>query len=267
MWCGHEPLLIPFGICFAQHTGMDSGYYAACTALKTQSSALELVANNVANVNTSGYRGQIPSFESLLAEGQHPYPNNGWSRLLNQFSVLNGAHLDLKEGNLERTGNPLDFALEGPGFVAVQTKAGTLYTRNGSFHVSATSQLVTSAGDPVLGSGGAITLPANAEPTISPDGTISIGGAVTGKLRVVEFAAGTQIAAVGESYYSAPASAAKQAVHSQVRQGMLESSNVNPVSAVVELITAQREAEMAGRAMNAFYSDFNRIAADELPRV
>jgi flagellar basal-body rod protein FlgF/flagellar basal-body rod protein FlgG len=246
---------------------MDSGYYAACTALKTQSSALELVANNVANVNTSGYRSQIPSFESLLVEGQHNFPGNAWSRLLNQFSVVNGTHIDLKEGNLERTGNPLDFALEGPGFFAVQTKGGTLYTRNGSFHVSSGGQLLTSAGDPVLGSNGPITLPANAEPTISQDGTISIAGAVAGKVRVVEFASGAQISAAGDSYYKAPASAAQPALHTHIRQGMLESSNVNPVSAVVELITAQREAEMAGRAMNAFYSDFNRIAADELPRV
>ena len=246
---------------------MDSGYYAACTALKTQSSALELVANNVANVNTSGYRGQIPSFESLLVEGHHTSPSNGWSRLLNQFSVINGTHLDLKEGNLERTGNPLDFALEGPGFFAVQTKAGTLYTRDGSFHLSSAGQLLTAAGDPVLGSNGPITLPANAEPTVSQDGTISIAGAVAGKVRVVEFASGTQISAVGDSYYAAPASAAHPALHTQIRQGMLESSNVNPVAAVVELITAQREAEMAGRAMNAFYSDFNRIAAEELPRV
>ena len=61
---------------------MDSGYYAACTALKTQSNALELIANNVANVNTTGYRGQIPSFESLLVEGKNGAPSNPWSRLV-----------------------------------------------------------------------------------------------------------------------------------------------------------------------------------------
>ncbi|HKW19053.1 MAG TPA: flagellar basal-body rod protein FlgF [Terriglobales bacterium] len=245
---------------------MDSGYYAACTALKAQSNALELVANNVANVNTTGYRGQIPSFESLLLESQPSFPTNSWSRLINQFSVLNGARLDLTEGNLERTGNPLDFALEGPGFFAVQTKAGTLYTRNGKFQIAASGQLVTSAGDAVLGTGGPIMLPLNAQPSISADGTISVAGAVAGKLKLVEFAPGAQVKAVGGSYYSAPAKSAVIAAHAMVRQGMLESSNVNPVTAVIGLITAQRQAEMAGRAMNAFYSDFDRIAADELPR-
>ena len=246
---------------------MDSGYYAACTALKTQSNALELIANNVANVNTSGYRGEIPSFESVLVKTQHSPATNGWSQLINQFAVLDGAGLDLRQGNLERTANPLDFALEGPGFFAVETKAGVMYTRSGSFHVSRKGQLVTTEGDAVLGTGGPITFPQNAEPSISGDGTISIAGAVAGKLKLVEFRPGTQIGAVGGSYYSAPAAAAKPATQTAVAQGMLESSNVNPVAAMVELISAEREAEMAGRAMNSFYSDFNRIAADELPRV
>lgn|SRR5579884_2395233 len=246
---------------------MDSGYYAACTALKTQSNALELIANNVANVNTSGYRGEIPSFESVLVETQHSPATNGWSQLLNHFSILDGAHVDLREGNLERTGNPLDFALEGPGFFAVQTKAGVMYTRNGSFHVSAKGQLVTAEGDALLGAGGPITLPQNGEPSISTDGTISVSGAVAGKLKLVEFASGAELRAAGAGYYSAPASSAAAALHTQVRQGMLESSNVSAVGAMVQLITAEREAEMAGRAMNSFYSDFNRIAADELPRV
>jgi flagellar basal-body rod protein FlgF len=246
---------------------LDSGYYAACTALKAQSSALDLVANNVANVNTTGYRGQIPSFESLLVDSQRTSPANGWSQLINQFAVLNGTRLDLREGNLERTGNPMDFALEGPGFFAVHTKAGMLYTRNGSFQISAAGQLVTSAGDPVLGTGGPIVLPPNAQPSISADGTVSVADAVVGQLKLVEFAPGTQVDAVGDSYYSAPAKTAANGVHTQVRQGMLESSNVNPVAEVVGLITAQRQAEMVGRAMNAFYSDFDRIAADELPRV
>jgi flagellar basal-body rod protein FlgF/flagellar basal-body rod protein FlgG len=246
---------------------VDSGYYAACTALKTQSNALELIANNIANVNTTGYRAQIPSFESLQVEAPNSAPSNGWSQLINQFAVLNGTRLDLTEGNLERTGNPLDLALDGPGFFAVQTKAGVLYTRDGNFRLSSTGQLTTSAGDAVLGTAGPINLPANAQIAVGPDGTISIAGAVTGKIRLVEVAGGAQVTAVGGAYYSAPAAAVTPALHTQIRAGMLESSNVNPVAAVVGLISAQRQADMVGRAMSAFYSDFNRIAADELARI
>ena len=246
---------------------MDSGYYAACTALKTQSNALELIANNVANINTTGYRAQLPSFKSLLIEGRNSTPVNGWSRLVNEFAVLDSARLDLTEGNLQRTGNPLDLALDGPGFFAVQTNAGVLYTRDGNFRLSAQGQLTTASGDAVLGTAGPVNVPANAQIAIGPDGTISVAGAVTGKLRVVEFAPGAQLTAVGGQYYSPSAPAAAPAVHTRIQAGMLESSNVNPVAAVVALITAQRQAEMVGRAMSAFYSDFNRLAADELPRV
>jgi flagellar basal body rod protein FlgG len=146
-------------------------------------------------------------------------------------------------------------------------KPGVLYTRDGNFRLSTTGQLTTAAGDPVLGTAGPINIPANAQIAIGPDGTISLAGAVTGKLRLVEFAPGAQVTAVGGQYYSLPAAAVTPALHTQIRSGMLESSNVNPVAAVVALITAQREADMVGRAMSAFYSDFNRIAADELPRV
>jgi flagellar basal-body rod protein FlgF len=105
---------------------LDSGYYAACSALKTQSNALEIVANNIANVSTVGYRGQMPAFESLMVQtagGQM----NGWERLTNEFAALNGSRLNMAEGNLEPTGNPLDFAIEGPGFFAVNQSRNAVH--------------------------------------------------------------------------------------------------------------------------------------------
>lgn len=259
---------------------MDSGYYAACSALKAQTAALEFAANNIANISTTGYRGQIPSFESLLV-GAAARPGNAlpgdvrtgntrpataWDRMSNELAALNGARADLAQGNLEHTGNPLDFAVEGPGFFAVQTKGGTLYTRNGNFRIGANGQLQTPAGDPVLGSDGPISVP-RGQLSISPDGTISVDGAVAGKLRVVEFTSGAAVTPAGASYYSAPASAAKPALGSLVRQAMLESSNVSPVTAMVGLISAQRQAEMVERAMSEYFSDFNRIAVEDLPKV
>ena len=244
---------------------MDSGYYAACSALKTQTAALEIAANNIANVSTAGYRGQTPSFESLLVQAASPHMG-GWERLVNGHSSVHGTRLDLSQGSLEKSGNPLDLAIEGPGFFAVQSKAGVLYTRNGAFRLSATGQLISAAGDPVLGMSGAITVP-NGPVSISQDGTVSVNGAVIAKLRLAEFAQAADLAPAGESYYAAAQAAAKPAAGSSVRQGMIESSNVSPVVAMVGLITAERQAEMMQRAMSAFYSEFNRIAADELPRI
>lgn len=245
---------------------MDSGYYAACSALKAQSSALEIAGNNIANVSTGGYRGQIASFESLLLASSGR-AGGGWERLVNGQAALRGSRLDLGQGNLEHTGNPLNFAIEGPGFFAVQTKAGVMYTRNGSFQISPSGQLLSAQGDPVLGQSGPLILPPGGPIAISGDGTVSVAGAVAGKLRLAEFASADALAPAGSTYYSAPTAAEKPATASTVAQGMIESSNVSAVAAMVQLLTAQRQAEMAERALGAFDSTFNRIAADELPRI
>lgn len=245
---------------------MDSGYYAACSALKAQSNALEIAANNIANISTAGYRAQIPAFQALLVENDGR-STGGWERLVNTHAVVRGSRIDLGEGNLERTGNPLDFAIDGPGFFVVQTKAGPMYTRNGSFRVAAGGQLLSSAGDPLLDDSGPLILPPGGPVAISADGTVSVAGAVAGKLRIAEFASPDALTPAGGGYYSAAKGKESPAQASSVEQGMLESSNVSAVAAMVELLTAQRQAEMVERAMSAFDSTFNRIAADDLPRV
>lgn len=245
---------------------MDSGYYAACAGLRARTQALEMVANNVANLNTTGYRAHESTFHSLLA-GSAATSANPLNRAVNDFGVLGGTRIDLKEGNLGETGNPLDLALEGGGFFVVQSHGQTLYTRNGNFRISASGQLITAEGDSVLGMQGLISLPS--EPiSVGNDGTISVDGAIAGKLQLASFATGSNLRAVGSSYYAAPDGAKPiPAVGSSVRQGMLESSNVNAVGSTIGLIAVQRQAQMLERAMSTFYSEFNRIAANELPRV
>ena len=244
---------------------MNSGYYAACAGLQAQSQALEMTANNLANLNTTGYRAQTSLFRALLADAVagSADPVN---RAVNNFNLLGGSQTELRAGNLERTANPFDVAVEGDGFFVVQTPAGTLYTRDGNFQVSRTGRLTTSSGDPVLGEDGPILIPAGTI-SISPDGTLSSDGAVAGKLRVIEFAAGANLVPYGKSYYSVPAAQVHLAVDSYVRQGMLESSNVNPVESLVDLIAIQRRAEMLQRAMSGFSSNFDHVAASDLPRI
>ena len=244
---------------------MDSGFYAACTALMARSQALDLVANNLANTSTPGYRGQHNLFRSILAAASGQLGSN-LNLAINDYGILGGSQVDLSQGNLEHTGNDLDLAIQGQGFFKVQTVNGPYYTRDGNFRVSAQGQLITAEGDPVLGENGLIHIvggPVN----ISPDGTVSVNGAVTGKIKVVEFPAGTALESVGKTYYSAPAKTETAATGSSITQGMLESSNVNPVTSAVELVTVQRYAEMMQRALSLFHSEFNRIASDELPKV
>jgi flagellar basal-body rod protein FlgF len=244
---------------------MDSGYYAACAGLAAQTQALELVAHNLANLGTAGYRGQQATFRSLLA-GSGTAARNPLNAAVNNFGVLGGSRIDFASGSLTATGNPLDLSVAGAGFFVVQTAGGTAYTRNGGFHITSAGLLVTAQGDAVLGEQGPITLP-NGTVAVSADGTISVDGAVAAKLRLAEFSPSTTLSAAGNSLYTAIEGSELPAASSSVRQGMIEGSNVSPVESVVQLITVQRSAEMMQRALTLFDSQMNQTAAQDLPRV
>jgi len=244
---------------------MDSGYYAACAGLAAQTDALELVAHNLANLSTVGYRGEQSTFHSLLAGG-NTVSSNPLNAAVNDYGVLGGSRLDLQAGSLVSTGNPSDLAIAGSGFFVVQSAQGLVYTRNGGFHLTPTGQLVTAQGDPVLGQQGPIVLP-NGNLAVSADGTVSVDGTVVEQLRLAEFSPNTNLEALGNGRYAAPSGAALAPASSSVRQGMLENSNVSPVAGAVELITIQRNAEMMQRALSIFDSQFNQTAVQELPKV
>jgi flagellar basal-body rod protein FlgF/flagellar basal-body rod protein FlgG len=231
----------------------------------SRTQALETIANNLANVSTAGFRARHNTFSSILAT-TGTSPLSVINQDANDYGVLSGTRLDASQGALERTGNDLDLAMEGPGYFSVQTATGPVYTRGGNLRVSPQGQLITPAGDPVLGDNGPITI-VGAPVSISADGTISVNGAIAGRLKLVEFAPTMDLQSVGGTYYTAPAGAAHAARDSQVRQGMLESSNVNPVTSVVELITAQREVETMRRVLTMFNSELDKTAAQDLPRV
>jgi flagellar basal-body rod protein FlgF/flagellar basal-body rod protein FlgG len=249
---------------------VDSGFYAASAGLRAQSQALDVAAHNLANVNTNGFRGEQTTFQSLVALAR-PAASNALNLATNDYGVLEGTHLDLSAGNLTSTGNQLDVGMEGSGFFAIETPRGTRYTRNGSFQVSSAGELVTAAGDrvlgdPALGDQAAIRVPSGTV-TISADGTLSVNGAIAGQLRVVDFPAGTKLTSEGGTLLAAPAGSGQAAQSVTLRQGALESSNVNAIASVASLIEVQREAEMLGRAMSLFDTEFNHIAASELAKV
>jgi flagellar basal-body rod protein FlgF len=253
-----------------QGANVDSGFYAACAGLQAQSQALEVVAHNLANLNTAGFHGDQATFQSLLAVSRPALPNV-LNLATNNFGVLEGTHMDMTAGNLETTGNPLDVGIEGGGFFVIQTARGIRYTRNGSFQVSSSGVLVTTAGDPVLGdpalgAKGVINIPVGPV-SIASDGTLSVNGAVAGSIRLVEFAPGTKLTPEGQTLLAAPEGSAKLAEQPVLRQGAIETSNVNSISSVVTLIGVQRQAEMLQRALTLFDNEFNRIASTDLAKV
>jgi flagellar basal-body rod protein FlgF len=249
---------------------VDSGFYAACAGLRSQSQALDVVAHNLANLNTVGFHGEQVTFQSLVSVPQPTFPNV-LNVATNDFGVLEGTHMDMTAGNLQPTGNPLDVGIEGAGFFVIQTARGIRYTRNGSFQISSKGELVTAAGDPVYGEPtlvpkGVINVPAGPV-SIASDGTVSVNGAVAGHIRLVEFDPGTKLTPEGETLLAAPAGSDKLVAKPSLRQGVLETSNVNSIASVVQLIGVQRQAEMLQRAMSLFDSELNQIASNDLAKV
>jgi flagellar basal-body rod protein FlgF len=248
---------------------MESGFYVAYAGLAARMQALDVVASNLANASTAGFKSQTPFYRALAAAqlGEILCPPN---QAVNQFGILGGSRVDVRSGSLDLTGNSTNLAIEDDGFFSVQTSAGIRYTRDGSFCMNAARQVTTQDGNLVLAEQGTTTVPITL-PTgtvsVSPDGTISVDGGLVAKLQVVQFAAGTEITPEGNSNYIAPAGSERPADSSNVRQGMLESSNMNPVQGLVDLILLQRQADMLGRALTIFSSDFDRAAAQDVPRV
>ncbi|HZU32970.1 MAG TPA: flagellar hook basal-body protein [Candidatus Angelobacter sp.] len=242
----------------------ESGYYAACAGLIARTDALEVAANNLANINSSGYKAQREYFSSLVADAAAKA--NPLNKAVNDFGVLGGARIDLAPGNLEHTSSDLDLAIEGDGFFKIQTSNGKRYTRDGNFRLSADRQLQTQSGDPVLNSDGQpIQLPAG-QISISTDGSISVDTTLVAKIGVVELP-GANLEPEGAANFIAQGGTEKPAVNASVRQGMLESANLSAVSASVGLISIQRNADMLFRTLNIFHTEFNKSAAEDLPRV
>jgi flagellar basal-body rod protein FlgF len=164
---------------------------------------LDVVANNIANMNTTGFKADGSLFEEYLNSAARAADTRV------SFVQDRATWIDMSAGALERTGNALDVAINGDGFFAVQTQRGVRYTRNGSFQINPSGQLVTAQGDPVLGDGGPITFqPTDRQISISPDGTISVregnskADSQRGKLRLVSFANPRQLQKDGNGTFN-----------------------------------------------------------------
>jgi flagellar basal-body rod protein FlgF/flagellar basal-body rod protein FlgG len=250
---------------------MDSGYYAAFAGLVARTQALDTAASNLANATTAGYRAEREYFRSVLLDPLGAEMQSGGSQLgstVNNYGVLGGDHLDLGQGVLTATGNALDLAIEGQGFFAVQSPGGVRYTRDGSFHRTRDGRLVTAAGEPVLSSlNQPIPLPPG-EISVGADGAVSVSGGTVAAVGVFTFPPGTQLVPEGKNRYLPPAKVqATLAAGSIVHQGSLEAANQDVIQGSLDLIMMQRQAETMQRALTIFHTEFNKTAAEDIPRV
>ncbi len=245
---------------------MDSGYYAAMTGLVARNQALDTAASNLANAQTPGYRAEREYFRSVLLGPDALDSQLGHT--VNNYGLLGGDSLSMAQGALQQTGNPLDLAIEGQGFFAVQTRDGIRYTRDGSFHRSQDGLLMTAAGEGVLSSSGKKIMLPPGDPSVGADGSISIAGGVVTRVGVFNFPRGTQLTPEGANRYAAPLEAkASPAGDASVHQGAIEAANQDVVQGTMDLIMMQRQAEMMQKALTVFHTEFNKFAAEDLPRV
>jgi flagellar basal-body rod protein FlgF len=209
---------------------------------------LNVISNNVANVNTTGFKSEKPVFEEFLMPVANAGDFTGRDRTLSYVQDRATFH-DLAQGSVEQTNNPLDIALDGKAFFVVQAPGGERYTRNGALLINAQGQLVTNEGNPVLGDGGPIALqPGDQDIHISKDGSVTVregnnaqADSVRGKLRLVEFDQPQRLVKQGSSLFSAPTGLnATPAREAGVRQGVLEKSNVNAVAEMSRMIEVMR---------------------------
>jgi flagellar basal-body rod protein FlgF len=244
---------------------MDSGYYAAYSALLARTEAMDAASSNLANANTNGYRAQREYFRDAVAgEGAADSQLNG---AVNRYGVLGGDQVDLGQGALVKTGNSTDVAIQGQGFFAVKTAHGERYTRDGSFQRTKDGILVDSAGDPVLDTAHKALVTPGGTIAIGTDGAVSVDGGVVGQLGIFSMPATQMIAEGANEYGVSDASTVKASPQYSVAQGELEGSNQDIVSGSLQLMLIQRQAEMMQKALSAFHNDFDRAASEDLPKV
>jgi flagellar basal-body rod protein FlgG len=252
------------------------GLYTAAAGMLAQTIATDTTANNLANVTTAGFKRNGVSFQGfpeMLLRRILPNDNTPVGGLLTGARVASTA-ADFIQGSIHRTGNPLDVALQGPGFFAIQQKGATtpLYTRDGSFTLNAEGYLSTSAGHLVLGKNGPIQIPPGQVVAIAADGTVTANGTPLDTLEVVQFAKPQALTRLGDNVFQATPGAgpATQAVKGDtgvlLYQGSLETSNVNAVREMVNSITGLRVYESLEKVIR-MQNDTLQLATREVGNV
>jgi flagellar basal-body rod protein FlgF len=235
---------------------------------------MDVIANNVANVTTNGYKADRSLFqEYLMPTAREDNFSAGRDRRLSH--VLDRATFhDFAQGSADQTKNPLDVAIAGDGFFVVQTPQGERYTRDGGFQINNTGQLVNASGYPVLGSSGPIQFQqTDKQINIAADGNITVLegtnriDSIRAKLRLVSFSQPQRLAKEGSNLYSAGEGNAAQAdTKSQVHQGFLERSNVNPVLEMSRMLEINRMYTNTASLLQQQH-DLHKSAIDKLADV
>lgn len=199
---------------------------------------MDVVANNIANINTTGFKASDLMFEDYLIPAARDNDFTGLDRQVHFTQDWSTMH-DMSEGSVEQTGNELDVALMGEGFLTVQTPGGTRYTRSGALAINSEGTLVDLNGNAVMGASGPISFDdSDTTITIGTDGTVATNNGTKGKLAIAQFTDPQILAREGDNYFSGPAG--NTPVTTRVMQGAIEKSNVSGVTELTTMIRVQR---------------------------
>lgn len=245
---------------------MNSGMYSAVSGSLAAMRKLDVISNNLANVNTPGYKRDKMSFEGLLAGPVNP-PAVPQGTTADPILQKENIYIDYAGGPTSQSGNPLDLALDGEGFFAVTTPEGTAYTRQGNFRTSVDGTLVTVDGFPVQGAGGASIRVQGSQVEIDTRGNVMVDGEQAGAISVVDFEKPYSLTKSGNSLFvQADPQAATRTGTALIQQGRLEGSNVESISEMVQLIETNRYFEACSKVIRG-YDDMATKAANDLGRV
>jgi flagellar basal-body rod protein FlgF len=223
---------------------MSGSIYMATSGAEAQRIRLQILSNNLANINTAGFKEDRAVFR-MNDDGLNPDADQGEasevSATMYSDAIPLTTHTDYSRGPIQRTGNPLDVAIDGDGFFSVQTDQGVRYTRNGAFTINPDGNLSTHDGDSILGEGGEIAID-GADVRFDGSGNVIVDGVVTDKLRIVKITEPTALKKIGKTLFQLDESKGSEESleYGGVQQGFLEGSNVNAVKVMTELIEVQR---------------------------
>ncbi|MCE5286560.1 MAG: flagellar basal-body rod protein FlgF [Pelosinus sp.] len=244
---------------------MIKGIYSATSGMLAEATRTDTIANNLANVNTPGYKKDIvvtKDFASTLIERINDGKDTpvigsmGVGVIVDEIKPVTG------QGAIYQSGNPLDVAIEGKGYFVVQTPNGTRYTRNGNFTQNSRGELVTQDGYQVLGNNNNPIRLKGSNVTITNQGNVVANNVTVNKLQYVQFVNEKQLDKEGSSLYFAPPGAPMEQATGRLRQTYLEMSNVNVVTEMVNLISNYRAYEVNAKTIQAHDQLLQRAVND-----
>jgi flagellar basal-body rod protein FlgF len=241
---------------------MDNALMLGLQTQRVLQRRMDVAANNLANVATSGFKADALVLEEADGTNAHAEEDPRQIRFVRDMGIIH----QMDQGPIAMTGNPLDVALEGAGFIMVEGPNGPQFTRDGAFTLTGEGRLVTSDGHAVLSSGGApiVLDPQGDTPSIGRDGAIRVAGVEAGRIGVVSFAAPGALSKVGDNLWDAQGQAPGE-FEGVVLQGALEGSNVRPVVELTRLIEISRAYQSAAKIVSGA-DDLRQRAIERLGR-